>query len=203
MNCQSKMAYFTIISDIIIVIPDASKWSVIQLAQGHFNTTLPGKEKTSRLHSKNKWCSEGPYRVIHVVPNTGPYLVLQGTPIEGASKDPHYTVLWSTPKVLQSTHKVLQSTPHKVLPSTPIVALGHPVLTCIGASDLFILWHGGPSGHLYLAAGASWYLIQWVIGTSRLEGALRDLTQFGVLCSVTGGVNLWCHWCIMLSKQTN
>ena len=61
----------------------------------------------------------------------------------------------------------------------------------------------GPSGHLYLVAGASWYLIQWVIGTSRLEGALRDLIQFGVLCSVTGEVNLWCHWCIMLSKQTN
>ena len=44
-------------------------------------------------HSKNKWCSEGPYWVLHFVPNTGPYLVLQGTPIEGASKDPHGTVL--------------------------------------------------------------------------------------------------------------
>ena len=46
-----------------------------------------------RIHSKNKWCSEGPYRVLHVVPNTGPYLVLQGTPIKGASKDPHAMVL--------------------------------------------------------------------------------------------------------------
>ena len=45
------------------------------------------------LHSKNKWCSEGPYGVLHVVPNTGPYSVLQVTPIEGASKDPHDTVL--------------------------------------------------------------------------------------------------------------
>ena len=40
------------------------------------------------LHSKNKWCFEGPYRVLHVVPNTGPYLVLQGTPTEGASEHP-------------------------------------------------------------------------------------------------------------------
>ena len=45
------------------------------------------------IHSKNKWCFEGPYRVLHVVPNTGPYLVLQGTPIEGASKDPLAMVL--------------------------------------------------------------------------------------------------------------
>ena len=45
------------------------------------------------VHSKNKLCSEGPYRVLQVVPNTGPYLVLQGTPIKGASKDPHAMVL--------------------------------------------------------------------------------------------------------------
>ena len=42
-----------------------------------------------------------------------------------------------------------------------------------------------------------------LIGPLRLEGALRDLTQFGVLCNVIGGVYLWCDWCIMLSKQTN
>ena len=45
------------------------------------------------VHCKNKLCSEGPYRFLHVVPNSGLYLVLQGTPIEGASKDPHAMVL--------------------------------------------------------------------------------------------------------------
>ena len=49
--------------------------------------------RSTIIHSKNKWCSEGPYRVLHVVPNTGPYVVLQGTPINGASKDPHAMVL--------------------------------------------------------------------------------------------------------------
>ena len=46
-----------------------------------------------RLHSKNKWGSEGPLKVLQFVPNTGPYLVLRGTPVEGASKDPHAMVL--------------------------------------------------------------------------------------------------------------
>ena len=46
-----------------------------------------------KVHSKNRWCFEGPYRVLHVVPNTGPYLVLRGTPTEGASKDPLAMVL--------------------------------------------------------------------------------------------------------------
>ena len=35
--------------------------------------------------------------------------------------------------------------------------------------------------------GASWYLIPR-IGPSRLDGAVRDLTQFGVLCSGIGRV---------------
>ena len=52
---------------------------------------------------------------------------------------------------------------------------------------------GGPSGHLFRVVGASWYLIHCLKGPSRLEGALRDLTQFGVLCSVIGGANVWCH----------
>ena len=60
----------------------------------HNNTAVSAEEiGMVAAHSKNKWCSEGPYWVLHVVPNTGPYLVLQGTPIEGASKDPHGTVL--------------------------------------------------------------------------------------------------------------
>ena len=45
------------------------------------------------IHSKNKWGSEGPLKVLQFVPNTGPYLVLRGTPVEGASKDPHAMVL--------------------------------------------------------------------------------------------------------------
>ena len=45
------------------------------------------------VHSKNKWGSEGPLKVLQFVPNTGPYLVLRGTPVEGASKDPHAMVL--------------------------------------------------------------------------------------------------------------
>ena len=52
---------------------------------------------------------------------------------------------------------------------------------------------GGPSGHLFRVVGASWYLIHCLKGPSRLEGALRDLAQFGVLCSVIGGANVWCH----------
>ena len=45
------------------------------------------------VHSKNKWGSEGPLKVLQFVPNTGPYSVLRGTPVEGASKDPHAMVL--------------------------------------------------------------------------------------------------------------
>ena len=45
------------------------------------------------IHSKNKWGSEGPLKVLQFVPNTGPYLVLRGTPTEGASKDPLAMVL--------------------------------------------------------------------------------------------------------------
>ena len=41
----------------------------------------------------------------------------------------------------------------------------------------------GPSGDPLSIVGASWYLIPR-IGPSRLEGAVRDLTQFGVLCIV-------------------
>ena len=47
---------------------------------------------SGELHSKNKWGSEGPLKVLQFVPNTGPYLVLRGTPVEGASKDPHAMV---------------------------------------------------------------------------------------------------------------
>ena len=63
-----------------------------------------------KLHSKNKGCFEGPYRVLHVVPNTGPYLVLQGTPTEGASKG-----------------------------STPRLLLWDTLSSLLGASELFIL----------------------------------------------------------------
>ncbi len=51
----------------------------------------------------------------------------------------------------------------------------------------------GPSGHLFPVVGSSCDLIHWLKGPSRLEGALRDLSPFGVLCSVIGGANLWCH----------
>ena len=95
------------------------------------STVAPRECGIGQLCSKNKWCSEGPYRVLHVVPNTGPYSVLQGIPIEGASKDSHGT---------------MQSTPHKVLASTPIVSLEHPVLTC-RRLIYYDLW--GPSGHLF------------------------------------------------------
>ena len=72
------------------------------------------------------------------------------------------------------------------------------MVTCLIDVYIMIRTSGGPSGHLFLVAGAWWYLIPWLIGPSRLEGALGDLTQFGVLCSVIGRVKLWCHWSIML-----
>ena len=89
--------------------------------------------RRQRANSRNKWCSEGPYRVLHVVPNTGPNLVLQGTPIEGASKDPHATVLLSTPEVLQST-------PHKVIRSTPRCCFGTPCPHLYAPSEIFIIF---------------------------------------------------------------
>ena len=57
--------------------------------------TIPQKLNSFLLqvHSKNKWGSEGPLKVLQFVPNTGPYLVLRGTPVEGASKDPPAMVL--------------------------------------------------------------------------------------------------------------
>ena len=83
------------------------------------------------LHSKNKWCSEGPYGALLVVPNTGHYSVLQGTPNEGASKDP----------MIRCTLGVLQRHPH-------IVALEHPVLTRRRLIAIYIImW--GPSGDLF------------------------------------------------------
>ena len=51
----------------------------------------------------------------------------------------------------------------------------------------------GPSGQLFPVVGSSWDPIHWFKGPSRLDGALRDLAQFGVLCSVIGRTNLWCH----------
>ena len=121
-----------------------------------------------------------------------------GDPYRGCLEGPHGTVLWSTPKVLQSTT-------YKVLGSTPLF-LWNTLFPLVDASYICILWlwgGGGPSGHLFPVVGASWDLNHWLKGPSWLEGALRDLTQFGVLCSVIGGANLWCHWCIMISKQTN
>ena len=61
---------------------------------GYSNIALRRAMKPSPvLHSKNKWGSEGPLKVLQFVPNTGPYLVLRGTPTEGASKDPLAMVL--------------------------------------------------------------------------------------------------------------
>ena len=62
-------------------------------------------------------------------------------------------------------------------------ALGQTVVTCLIGVYIMIRTSGGPSGHLFLVAGASCYRITWLIGPSRLEGALGDLTQFGVLWS--------------------
>ena len=150
----------------------------------------------SGVHSKNKLCFEGPYRVLHVVPNTGPYLVLQGTPTEGASKDPHCYGALKHPKVLQST-------PHKVLGRHPHLLLWDTLSPLLGALELFILWLIGHSGELFSVAGTSWYLISWRIGPSWPECALNDLTQFGIICSVIGWLYVWRDRHIMLSKQTN
>ena len=73
----------------------------------------------AQVHSKNKWCFEGPYRVLHVVPNTGPYLVLQGIPTEGASMDPLAMVLWSTLRCFRAPHA-------RFLEAPPICCFGTP-----------------------------------------------------------------------------
>ena len=82
-----------------------------------------------------------------------------------------------------------------VLGSTPIVSLEHPVLTCRRLIYLYYDFGGGvlQSTYFELCMGDSWSLIHWLKCPSRLEGALRDITQFGVLCSEIGGANLWCH----------
>ena len=92
-------------------------------------------------------------------------------------------------RVPRSTTKVLQSTPHKVRGSTPIVALGHPVLTFRRIIAIYIMTCGSYTGHLYMSF------------TTRgsFEGPYTDWRYLMCNC----GVYLWCHRCIMLSKQTN
>ena len=83
--------------------------------------------------------------------------------------------------------------PHIMFFEEPlIVPLGHPVLTCMPLRSwcIYIMTSGSFRGPLSIV-GASWYLIPR-IGPSRLEGAVRDLIQFGVLCSGIGWVYLWC-----------
>ena len=67
-----------------------------------------------------------------------------------------------------------------------VVALGHPVLNCIPLRDIY-------SYDLWVLQGTHLELVV-LRGTS---GALRDITQFGVLCSVIGWVYLWCYRCII------
>ena len=76
----------------ILVTADCAIYSKAQQILWNKPALLDGKV-TMRLHSKNKWGSEGPLKVLQFVPNTGPYLVLRGTPVEGASKDPLAMVL--------------------------------------------------------------------------------------------------------------
>ena len=85
--------------------------------------------------------------------------------------------------------------PHIRFLESPPLFLWNTLFPLVDASYIYIMtWGGGgSSGHLFPVVGASWDLIHWLKGPSRLEGALRDLTQFGVLCSVIGGANLWCH----------
>ena len=148
------------------------------------------------VHSKNKWGSEGPLKVLQFVPNTGPYLVLRGTPTEGASKDPLAMVLWSTLRCFRAPLiRFLEAPPHLLLWDT--------LSSLLGASELFILWLIGHSGQVFSVAGTSWYLISWRIGPSRPECALNDLTLFGISYSEIGWFDLWCDRHIMLSKQTN
>ena len=75
----------------------------------------------------------------------------------------------------------------RFLEAPPFVALGHHVLT----------------SRRILSCG--YFVVPYFMATgpSRLECALNDLTQFGIICSVIGWVYLWCYRRIMLSKQTN
>ena len=91
------------------------------------------------VHSKNKWCSEGPYRVLHVVPNTGPYSVLQGTLVERALKDPMLGCSEAPLRGFRAPHI-------RFLEAPPIVALEPSVLTCRRLREIYIMTCGSFRG---------------------------------------------------------
>ena len=48
------------------------------------------------IHSKNERCFEEPKRVLQLVPNREPFLVLRRTLLEGSLEEPYHMVLWRT-----------------------------------------------------------------------------------------------------------
>ena len=52
--------------------------------------------KLTRIHSKNERCFEEPKRVLQLVPNREPFLVLRRTLLEGSLEEPYHMVLWRT-----------------------------------------------------------------------------------------------------------